>query len=69
VTDLQPASVRQAVARPRRQVRTSAGRPILAQFSASNGGWTVGDPRLAYLPAKADPYDRTSNRTRPGRHR
>jgi SpoIID/LytB domain protein len=61
VTDLQPASVRQAVAATARQVRTVAGRPILAQFGASNGGWTVGDPRFAYLPAKADPYDPIDN--------
>jgi SpoIID/LytB domain protein len=61
VTDLQPASARQAVADTARQVRTYADAPILAQFSASNGGWTVGDPRFAYLPAKADPYDRASN--------
>ena len=44
-----------------RQVRTYAGAPIFAQFSASNGGWTVADTRFAYLPAKADPYDLTSN--------
>ena len=61
VTDLQPASVLQAVAQTARQIRTSAGAPIFAQFSASNGGWTVADERFAYLPAKADPYDRTSN--------
>jgi hypothetical protein len=63
VTDLQPASVRQAVAAapPARSATYARARPILAQFSASNGGWTVGDPRLAYLPAKADPYDRTHN--------
>jgi SpoIID/LytB domain protein len=32
------------------------GGPAFAQFSASNGGWTVagGQP---YLPAKSDPYD------------
>ena len=61
VTDLQPASVLLAVAQTPRQVRTYAGAPIFAQFSASNGGWTVADPRFAYLPAKADPYDLTSN--------
>jgi stage II sporulation protein D len=61
VTDLQPASVLLAVAQTARQVRTFAGAPIFAQFSASNGGWTVADPRFAYLPAKADPYDLTSN--------
>ena len=38
------------------QVLTYQGRPAFAQFSASNGGWTVagGQP---YLVAKADPYD------------
>ncbi len=35
-----------------------AGQPVFAQFSASNGGWTVaGDPPRPYLVAKADPYD------------
>ena len=61
VTDLQPPSVLQAVAQTARQVRTSAGAPIFAQFSASNGGWTVADTRFSYLPAKADPYDLTNN--------
>jgi stage II sporulation protein D len=61
VTDLQPTSVLQAVTATPRQVRTSAGTPIFAQFSASNGGWTVANPRFTYLPAKADPYDLTSN--------
>lgn len=32
------------------------GAPILAQFSASNGGWTADGGEL-YLPAQADPYD------------
>ena len=61
VTDLQPVTVRQAVSQTARQIRTSAGAPILARFSASNGGWTVGDPRFAYLPARADPYDPINN--------
>jgi SpoIID/LytB domain protein len=61
VTDLQPASVQQAVAQTARQVRTYGGAPIFAQFSASNGGWTVADSRFSYLPAKADPYDLTNN--------
>ena len=40
------------------QIRTYAGQPILAQYSASNGGWTVsGGPSYPYLVAKADPYD------------
>jgi SpoIID/LytB domain protein len=40
------------------RILTYAGRPAFAQFSASNGGWTVtgGQP---YLVAKADPYDTT----------
>jgi stage II sporulation protein D len=37
-------------------VRTYAGRAILAEFSASNGGWTTSGG-VPYLPAKADPYD------------
>jgi SpoIID/LytB domain protein len=37
-------------------VRTYAGRPILAEFSSSNGGWTTSGG-VPYLPAKADPYD------------
>jgi SpoIID/LytB domain protein len=61
VTDLQPASVLLAVSQTPRQLRTSAGAPIFAQFSASNGGWTVADSRFPYLTAKADPYDLTSN--------
>ena len=55
VTDLQPASVLHAVAQTPRQIRTYAGAPIFAQFSASNGGWTVADERFAYLPAQGRP--------------
>lgn len=42
------------------QVLTYGGGAIFAQFSASNGGWTVagGQP---YLVAKADPYDNPSS--------
>lgn len=29
----------------------------LTQFTNSNGGWAAGDPDLAYLTAKKDPYD------------
>jgi peptidoglycan hydrolase-like amidase len=38
------------------QILQYNGAPAFAQFSASNGGWTVygGQP---YLPAKSDPYD------------
>ena len=38
------------------RIRTLAGQPVLAEFSASNGGWTVaGGP--SYQVAKPDPYD------------
>jgi SpoIID/LytB domain protein len=57
VTDLQPATVRTAVAHTARQVRTYAGAAIFAQFGASNGGQTVANTRFPYLVAKADPYD------------
>ncbi len=43
------------------QIRTVDGKPILAQFSSSNGGWTsegmVDNHPVDYLPHKADPYD------------
>ncbi|HEX3337518.1 MAG TPA: SpoIID/LytB domain-containing protein, partial [Jatrophihabitans sp.] len=38
------------------QVLTYRGPTIFAQFSASNGGWTV-DGGQPYLTAQADPYD------------
>jgi stage II sporulation protein D len=46
----------QAVSTTAGTVRTYAGRAILAEFSASNGGWTTSG-NVPYLPAKADPYD------------
>jgi stage II sporulation protein D len=61
VTDLQPAPVLAAVAATAGQIRTFSGTPIFAQFSASNGGWTVADTRFPYLVAKADPYDVPGN--------
>ena len=45
-----------AVATTAGVVRTYAGKAILAEFSASNGGWTTSGA-VPYLPAKADPYD------------
>lgn len=45
-----------AVAGDKNQYLTYRGAAILAQFSASDGGWTV-DGGLPYLPAKQDPYD------------
>jgi SpoIID/LytB domain protein len=41
------------------QYLTYQGAAILAQFSASNGGWTVSGG-MPYLPAKQDPYDSSS---------
>jgi peptidoglycan hydrolase-like amidase len=38
------------------EVLLYGGAPILAQFSASNGGWTVSGG-MPYLVAKQDPYD------------
>jgi len=50
------ASTTLAVQQTANQIRTVGGAPILAEFSASNGGWTVaGGP--AYQVAKPDPYD------------
>jgi peptidoglycan hydrolase-like amidase len=45
-----------AINATRNAVRAYRGRPILAQFSASNGGWTApgGAP---YLRARSDPYE------------
>src|SRR5205814_4572851 len=45
-----------AAAATANQVLEYNGQPIFAQFSASNGGWSVagGQP---YLTARADPYD------------
>ena len=50
------ASTNTAIAATANRIRTYAGRPILAEFSSSNGGYTAkGDN--SYLPVKADPYD------------
>jgi SpoIID/LytB domain protein len=45
-----------AVLNTANQIRTLSGQPILAEFSASNGGWTVASG-LSYQVAKPDPYD------------
>ena len=51
------ASSNAAVRATARQVlETSGGSPILAQFSAADGGWTSAGG-AAYLPAQRDPYD------------
>lgn len=50
------ASTNSAVAATAGRIRTYAGRPILAEFSSSNGGYTAPGP-VAYQVGKADPYD------------
>jgi SpoIID/LytB domain protein len=60
VVDLQPASVLAAVAATAGQVRSYAGGPIFAQFSASNGGYSSAGA-LPYLVAAPDPYDGVGN--------
>jgi hypothetical protein len=50
------ASTDDAVAKSANVVRWYGGKPIFAEFSSSNGGWsTTGD--FPYLVAKADPWD------------
>lgn len=48
-----------AVAATARSVLTHQGETAFAQYSASNGGWTV-DGGRPYLPAQEDPYEGTS---------
>jgi stage II sporulation protein D len=50
------ASTTKAVQDTPNQIRTLSGAPILAEFSASNGGWTVAAV-APYQVAKPDPYD------------
>jgi len=50
------ASTNDAVVATANQVRTYNGKPILAEFSSSNGGYTAPGP-VPYQVAKADPYD------------
>ena len=52
-----PGSVTAAAAATAGQIRTYRGRPIYAAYSSSNGGWTVADTKVGYLPARPDPYD------------
>lgn len=50
------AATNNAVVATANKIRTYAGKPILAEFSSSNGGYTAkGDN--TYMPVKADPYD------------
>lgn len=54
------SATNQAVKATAKQVLTHRRKPIFAEFSAANGGWTVdgGEP---YLPAQEDPYEGTSS--------
>ena len=46
----------EAIRATRTTVLVSGGEPIFAQFSASNGGYSVAGP-FDYLPAREDPWD------------
>jgi SpoIID/LytB domain protein len=50
------ARTNRAVTGTARSILTFRGSPALTQFSSSSGGWTSYGG-MAYLPAKADPYD------------
>lgn len=45
-----------AIRATRQQVLVQDGEPVFAQFSASNGGYSVAGP-FDYLPAREDPWD------------
>ena len=53
------ASSNDAVAATARKALTYQGETAFAQFSASNGGWTVAG-QFSYLPAQEDPYEGAS---------
>ncbi len=56
VTELEPASTTEAVRATAGVVRTYEGKPVFAEFSSSNGGWsTKGD--VPYLVAQRDDWD------------
>ncbi len=57
----QASSTNAAISATANVVRTYNGRPILAQFSSSNGGYTTGNPSVPYYVAKRDPYDPIHN--------
>jgi SpoIID/LytB domain protein len=55
-TELEPATTSDAVRATAGVVRTYGGKPIFAEFSSSNGGWsTTGD--FPYLTAQRDDWD------------
>lgn len=56
MTNLEPTSTTQAVQATAGVVRADANGPIFAEFSSSNGGWSV-DGGLPYLIAQRDDWD------------
>ncbi len=56
VTELEYAATTAAVQATRGITRTYGGKAIFAQFSSSNGGWSVAGS-FPYLQAKEDPWD------------
>jgi len=55
-SSLEPSTTTAAVRATAGVVRTYAGAPIFAQFSAANGGWST-DGGTPYLTAQPDPWD------------
>jgi peptidoglycan hydrolase-like amidase len=56
----QASAASKAVKGTAKQVLTFRGKPIFAEYSASNGGYTVAGGK-PYLPAKKDPYEGRSS--------
>jgi SpoIID/LytB domain protein len=54
--ELENTATSNAVNATARTVRTSGGKAIFAEFSSSNGGWSVATNQ-PYMVAKADPWD------------
>jgi len=61
--DAEARSTNRAVRATKRGIRSYGGRPIIAQFSSSNGGQVVGSS-LAYQRYKSDPWDDDVNPNR-----
>lgn len=61
-TPQEVASTDAAVLATANQVRTYGGKVVRAEFSSSNGGWSVSGG-VAWLPSRADPWDATAGNT------
>ncbi|MDQ1710391.1 MAG: stage sporulation protein [Frankiaceae bacterium] len=57
VVELEQPSTNAAVDATAAIMRTYNGLAIFAEFSSSNGGWSVSGAPAPYLPARADPWD------------